>query len=620
MDIETYYIAALTLILVIGVAAHTFGRLTRIPSILLLLIVGLLVGPAGLGFVRPEMFGEAIRAIVAIAVIIIVFEGGININIAGLKAVSRSMLLLVGVGSSITFVGFTAVAHLVGHISLPISALLAAILTATGPTVISPLVRQSHIKQKVSKLLEFEGVFNDAISIILAATVFEWVLFEHELQGGLFLLAFRLLIGLAIGIGGGLLLRKVLSIDSLKPQSAKLFTLSFIFALYTLAELVANASGLLAVASCGLVVGVCSCTLLRGTDVVHRDAIREFKEDLTIILIAVIFILLAAYFRPEDVMALGWNGVLVVLMLMFVIRPVAVLLSTYASHELSLKESMFISLVGPRGVVPASMAVYFATRLSGSPQLASTMVGMVFLTVIFTVVFASIFTRFMASRLGVVSMEMCIVGGGSVGRVLTERFVRRGERVVVIDIDEENCRIIRQIGGEAVHGDAGDIAVLKKAGLERAKHLIVTTNQDSTNLLVCQLAKSKFGMGVDRIVARVNNPENLKAFKDIGTRAMSPVLSTAITIENLIDRPDLILTEVSMEMDIIERELKNPELFDKPLKDVEFAKNCHNCLVILIKRGDETYVPHGDFVLKEGDYITLIGKGRSVRQTAELIG
>ncbi|MHC1593012.1 MAG: cation:proton antiporter domain-containing protein [Methermicoccaceae archaeon] len=617
MDFETYYIAALTLILVIGVGAHMFGRLTRVPSILLLLLVGLLVGPAGLNFVRPELFGEGIRAIVAIAVVIIVFEGGININVSALRAVSRDMLLLVWLGSSITFVGFTIAAHFVAHMSWSISALLGAILTATGPTVISPLVRQSHIKQKASQLLEFEGVFNDAISIILAATVFEWVLFEHELQGGLFLLMFRLLSGLVIGIAGGVLLRKVLSIELLERQTAKLFTLSFVFALYTVAELVADASGILAVASCGLMVGVGTCKLLESAEVLYRDTVKEFKEDLTIILIAVIFILLAAYFRPEDAMAVGWGGVLVVLMLMFIIRPVAVLASTYASHELSLKDRMFISLTGPRGVVPASMAVYFAMRLGGNPQVASTMVGMVFLTVIFTVVFASVFTRLMASRMGMVSMEMCIVGGGSIGRVLTERFVRRGERVVVIDVDKENCRIIKQMGGETVQGDAADVGVLKKAGLERAKYLIATTNQDNTNLLVCQLAKSKFRLDKDRIVARVNNPENLKAFKDVGIRAMSPVLSTAMTIENLIDSPDLLLTEVSMELDIIERELKNPALFDKALKELELAKNC---LVILIKRQEESHVPHGDFVLKKGDYITLIGKGDGVRKTAELIG
>ncbi|MHC1602568.1 MAG: cation:proton antiporter domain-containing protein [Methermicoccaceae archaeon] len=616
MDLETYYIAALTLILVVGMGAQVFGRLTRIPSILILLLIGILAGPAGFNFVRPELFGEGIRAIVAIAVVIIVFEGGININVGALGALSRGMLLLVGLGSFITFVGFTLAAHYVAQLSWPISALLGSILTATGPTVITPLVRQGHIKHRVAKLLEFEGVFNDAISIILAATVFEWVLFESGLHGGLFSLIFRVLSGLGIGVAGGLVLRHVLSNENLKKQTAKLFTLAFIFMLYTISDLLASSSGLLAVASCGLIVGVSTCTLVRSVDVYHKESIREFKEDLTVILIAVIFILLAAYFRPEDLVVIGWKGVVVVLMLMFMIRPIAVLASTYASHELSLKESLFISLTGPRGVVPASMAVYFAMRLTNDPMATSIMVGMVFLTVIFTVVFASVFTRLAAPRMGMVSMEMCIVGGGSIGRILAERFVKRGEQVVVIDADEENCRIAKQLGAEAVHGDAAEVGVLKKAGIHRARYLIVTTNMDNTNLLVCQLAKSKFGLDGDRIVARVNNPENLKAFKDMGVRAMSPALSTVITIENLIDRPDLLSTEVSMELDIVERRLSNPELFDKPIRELALDE----CLVILVKRGEESYVPRGDFVLKEGDYITLIGKGRNVREAAALIG
>lgn len=226
------------------------------------------------------------------------------------------------------------------------------------------------------------------------------------------------------------------------------------------------------------------------------------------------------------------------------------------------------------------------------------------------------FTRLAASRMGMVSMEMCVVGGGSIGRILAERFVKRGERVVVIDADEENCRIVKHLGAEAIHGDAAEVEVLKRAGIQRAKYLIVTTNLDNTNLLVCQLAKSRFGLDGDKIVARVNNPENLKAFKDMGVRAMSPALSTVITIENLIDRPDLLSTEVSMELDIVERRVSNPALFGKPIKELALDE----CLVILVKRGEESYVPKGDFVLKEGDYITIIGKGGKVREAAALIG
>jgi NhaP-type Na+/H+ or K+/H+ antiporter len=223
----------------------------------------------------------------------------------------------------------------------------------------------------------------------------------------------------------------------------------------------------------------------------------------------------------------------------FVIRPVAVFVSTWNS-QISRNEKFFISFVGPRGVVPTSVVTYFAIKLDsmGIPG-GQTLVGLVFLTVIITVFMSGSLSKKVAEILEVIPMEILIIGGGKVGRILAERFDKRGENVVVVDISEANCKKCMELGIRTVQGDGGDVNVLKKAGIENAKYVVATTNQDNTNLLFCQIAKASFGLRGDQLVARVNEIENLQAFWNLGIRSMNPAMTTAVVLDNMIGRPHL---------------------------------------------------------------------------------
>ena len=203
-------------------------------------------------------------------------------------------------------------------------------------------------------------------------------------------------------------------------------------------------------------------------------------------------------------------------------------------------------------------------------------------------------------------MEILIVGGGGVGRTLAERFLKRGENVVIVDNNQENCKKVMELGIRAVHGDAENMEVLKKAGIEKAKYLVATTDQDNTNLLVSQIAKTKFGFTEEKLVARVNKPETLQTFRDLGIRSISPTISTAVMLDGMVGHPDLFsMCEVSEEGDILEVKVSNKRVIGKAIREIPLPEDS---LIVMIRRDDKSLIAHPEMQLREGDYVTIIGK------------
>jgi Trk K+ transport system NAD-binding subunit len=169
-----------------------------------------------------------------------------------------------------------------------------------------------------------------------------------------------------------------------------------------------------------------------------------------------------------------------------------------------------------------------------------------------------------------------------------------------------------------VHGDAEYVNVLKKAGIENAKYFIASTDQDNTNLLVCQIAKTKFGFKEDQIIARVNNTENLHAFWDLEIRAMSPAMSTALFLDNMVGRPHMFsMCEVGEGGDILEVKVTNPKVAGKAIKELSLPEDS---LLLMIRRGDESFIANGNLVLEFDDMVTVIGEGDAAKIVADLLG
>lgn len=607
----TYLLTSFVGIIIIGILANMLGTILKIPSIVFLLSAGIILGPEMTGIIDPGRFGSGIEIMVGFSVAIIVFDGGLDFDLRQVRKIQHSILNLVTIGVLITAVLSAASAYFFLNIPFNIALLFGALISATGPTVITPLIRQIKVNTKVASTLQAEAVLNDGVSVILAALVFEWIVASLAGIEALEFLLIRLLTGTFFGILSGVILILVLrKIPLITEQYARLFSISILLAAFVGAENIGNQSGIMAMAIFGIFIG--------SSDIPHKKVIKEFKEDISIILLSIIFILLSSLINFDYIKAIGFEGIIFVGLLMFIIRPLAVFVSTHAS-DLKFGEKVFISAMGPRGVVPASMAVYFSVRLKDMglvPQSIS-LLGLMFITIIVSVILTGVSARLIAKRTGVVPMEILIVGGGGVGRNLAERFLKRGENVVVIDNKEENCKIAMKLGIRTVHGDAEDIATLKKAGIKNAKYLVATTDQDNTNLLICQVARTKFGFTEEMLVARVNKPENLQAFRNLGIRSISPTIATSVMLDGMVGHPVLFsMCEVSGEGDIIEVRVSNKRIIGKAIKDVSLPEDS---LIVMVRRAGKSLIAHPETRLQDSDHVTIIGKQGAVQEAVNMV-
>ncbi len=607
----TYLLTVLVVVMIIGIFSHMLGKILKVPSIVFLLIAGVVLGPEVTGIIQAGSFGDGIELLVGISVAIIVFDGSLDIDVRQIRKIQRNILNLVTSGILITLLLSTTAAYFILNIPFNIALLFGALVSATGPTVITPIIKQIGVNTRVANTLQAEAVLNDGISVILAALVFEWIVSSLTGIKVVQFLLIRLLDASFFGILSGFILVLALrNIPMLTEQYARLLTISVLLAAFVSAENIGNQSGILAMAILGIFIG--------SSDVPHKEVIKNFKEDISIVLLSIIFILLSTFIDFDYIKVIGINGVILVFLLMMLIRPLAVYISTMSS-DLNRGEKIFIAAMGPRGVVPASMAVYFTLRLNdhGFSSESIRLLGLIFLTIVITVLATGISARFIANKTGVVPMEILIIGGGAVGRTLAERFVKRGENVVIIDNDEDNCRRAVQLGLRAVHGDAQDVAVLKKAGIKRSKYLVATTDQDNANMLVCQIAKTNFGFTEEKLVARVNKTENLQAFRDLGIRSISPTIATAVMLDGIVGHPVLFsVCEVSDEGDIVEVRVSNKKIFGKAIKDIHLPEDS---LIVMIRRKNDSIIAHPETMLQDGDYVTIMGKLSAVKDAANMM-
>ena len=430
-----------------------------------------------------------------------------------------------------------------------------------------------------------------------------------------------LLVGVIVAAILYYLIQKVdLSPDS-APRNARLLVLAGALVAYAVANWQATEAGVAAVAVAGFLLG--------NADIPYEDEIEDFKGDITLLVLSFVFIALAALLEVDVLLDLGLPGLAVVAAVALVIRPILVFLSTMGDR-FTQEERVFISFVGPRGIIPASVATLFAVELRiaadavGDPVLAeraSILLGVVFLTILLTAVFEGGLARFIAEKLDVIPMRVIIVGGGQVGRALATRLEDRGENVVIIERDEQVVERNRNAGFSVEKGDGTDTDILRSAGAENAKTVVAATGDDDANLLVAQLASSKFG--VDKIIARANNPDNVEAFEDLGVRTISSGMATAWAIDNQIERPAIAhwMTDIGRIGDVQEVEVLNGELIGKPVSEVG-PMLPEACLIAQVS-GDgheDAEVPTADYALQEGDMITLLGRKESVRAGMNLVG
>ncbi|MDJ0785156.1 MAG: sodium:proton antiporter [Myxococcota bacterium] len=500
--------ASFTFAIALGaaVAAQLAARHLRVPSIVVLLGVGVALGPDGLGVVMPRELGDGLFALVSLAVAIILFEGGLNLDLSRLRHEASSIRRLVTVGAVVTFIGAGLAAWFWMGWPPGVAALFGSLVVVTGPTVIKPLLRNVPLRPRLATVLEGEGLLIDPVGAILAAVVLQYTVspgVDAAATGALGLLQ-RGGFGLIAGLVGGFFLVGLLRVPRAVPEGLEnLVALAGALVLFASCEAVLGESGILAVTVAGVVVGNFERHV--------AQELGEFQEHLTVGLIGVLFVLLAADVRLSEVFSLGLPGLMTVVTLALVVRPINVWISTPKS-DLNFREKVFLSWMGPRGVVAAAIASISAAFLAQSqPEEAAEMRALVFLTIAMTVVIQGGTAPLVARALGVRAPgrhSWVILGAESLSLLLGDWLRRNDTRVVFVDSNPTHCRDAEQAGFAVVFGDALSERTLARARLERARGVIGLTPNSEVNHHFAGEARDQWGVresyvAVDRAGSRV---------------------------------------------------------------------------------------------------------------------
>ena len=280
------------------------------------------------------------------------------------------------------------------------AAVYSAIVLATGPTVVTPLVQQIRLASPLGDVLEAEGLVLEPVGAVLALLLLELLLGDlHGWREVAFGLLARLGGGVLMGAAAGWLLSE--GLRRLKPDPSVglrlQLTLGVLFLLYAVCEWLLPESGLPASVAAGVVVG--------RRPVTQSDQLDELIRELARLAITMLFPLLAADVSWGELSPLGWGGVSCVLVLMLVVRPVAVSLATIGL-PLDFRQRLFLGWLAPRGIVTAAVASLFAIRLEQAGILgAGRLQGLVFLTILMTVGIQGLTAQPLAKALGLIAPE-----------------------------------------------------------------------------------------------------------------------------------------------------------------------------------------------------------------------
>ncbi len=483
---------AITLQIVItvfaGISAQVLAEFLRVPGIVFLLLFGVLLGSDGLKILHPSQLGVGLEVIVALSVAVILFDGGLNLGQRDLMRVSGSLRNLISIGALVTLLGGSLAAHWLSEFPWPVAFLYASLVVVTGPTVISPILKQVQVDRAVGTLLEGEGVLIDPIGAILSVVVLNLVLNGHAdpfsiLTG----LGTRLGLGALIGASGGWMIAQFLKKASLSEELNNLVALAGVLGLFGCSQSLISESGLMAVVVAGLV--------LRASEVPTERLLRRFKSQLTVFAVSVLFILLAADLSIASVVALGWGGLFTVLFLMLVVRPLNIALCTWNS-DLNIRQKLFLSWVAPRGIVAASVASLFAIVLADHGINGGEAIkALVFLTISMTVVVQGLTARWVAQGLQITSKERkgaIIVGCHPLSCLIAQQFKQRGETVVLIDTNPESQALAEREEVQVLICSALDDQVLEEAGLASIGTFLAMTHNGEVNRVLAERAAQEF--------------------------------------------------------------------------------------------------------------------------------
>ncbi|MDY8135301.1 sodium:proton antiporter [Aquimarina sp. 2201CG5-10] len=511
-------------IIILGILAQWVAWKFKIPAILPLILIGLLVGPLATLFTEDHskliqpiwdgtkgLFpGESLFYFVSLAISIILFEGGLTLRKSEILNVGSVIINLITVAVVITFFGAGIAAHFIFDLSWPISFLFSSLIIVTGPTVITPILRNIPLKKDISAVLKWEGILIDPIGALVAVLVFEFIRAgggEEFTFTALIEFGKIVLFGFTFGFTFAHALAFAIKKNVIPHYLLNVVTLASVLAVFVLSDAFAHESGLLSVVIMGMVLG--------NVNLPNLEEILYFKESLSVLLISILFILLSANINIQDLeLIYNWKAVLLFVSVVFLVRPLGVFLSSIKSG-LKTNEKLFISWVGPRGIVAAGIASLFGLKLQKEGVAGSEYITpLVFMIVLGTVLLNATTARFFAKVVGVFltkSEGILIIGASKFSRLIAVYLKNNNRHVVLVDSNRDNIKKAKNLGIEAIEGSIYSDQLQNNVELSDIGYLMALTGNSNINKYSINKFKSQFGEnGSFRLITteEMNDPEN----------------------------------------------------------------------------------------------------------------
>jgi NhaP-type Na+/H+ or K+/H+ antiporter len=507
-------------IIILGILAQWMAWRFKIPAILPLIIIGLLVGPIATLYMDTKLIepiwngekglfpGDSLFYFVSLAISIILFEGGLTLKRTEILNTGPVIGKLISIAVLITFIGGGVAAHYIFGLSWKISLLFSALIIVTGPTVITPILRNIPLKKDLSSILKWEGILIDPIGALFAVLVFEFI--SAGAGGEFTLVALEefgkiVLFGFTFGFSFAHALVFSIKKKLIPHYLLNVFTLATVLGVFVLSDSFAHESGLLAVVVMGMVMG--------NMNLPNLKELLYFKESLSVLLISILFILLSANINMEDLYLIyRWETAVLFAIIAFVIRPLGVFASSTHSG-LKLNEKLFISWVGPRGIVAAGIASLFGSKLvAQGVQGAEYITPLVFMIVLGTVLLNATTARLFAKMVGVFlkkSNGIMIVGASKSSRIIASYLKDHGRSVVLVDTNASNIRVAKEQGLDAITADIYSDSISDDIEFNNIGFLLALTGNSQINDYALERFSDRFGEnGAYRLVHsnEINNP------------------------------------------------------------------------------------------------------------------
>jgi len=597
--------AVFVIAVIVAVLAQIIAVRSRLPTILLWLLFGMALGPFGIHVIHVEQVQPALHTLIELGLAIILFEGGLNLNLKSLKEHGRVVGRLVILGPLITIAIGGSMAHMLAELNWPMAMLFGALTAIGGPTVILPLLRQTRLDRALRHILTGEAMLVDAAGAIVAIVMLQIVLLPESTFAVLLQTTlYKFFAGIAVGWWGGVVLSHVLAANRLKdPELRTITTLAGAWALYALAESLSAQAGLLAALMAGMI--------LQKRDLPDLQRLKHFKASMSVLLVSVLFVLLAAnLYLPLLTYNLG-IGLLVFAVLCLLARPITAWLSSIGTG-LPRRQILFLGSMAPRGVIAAAIASMFSLVLieKGIPG-SETLLSLVYIVIIASVLVYGLLADPLSRWLEVTgggNRSMLIIGGGQfgaeIGRALSE-----DREVRFVDLNAEVIANLQRNGFLAIRGNALDPLVMEIAHAEEVQVALVMTGSSDHNLLIAKLVHDEFKV-----------PEVLVALQE-GDEEKHSRLMHQLQAKRLFGKPyqytywndQAYRKRLVYEVRYVE---PGSGLIDQRLAS---SRVPHGVQPMAIKRKEQTLIAHDDLIFEEGDEIWLLLRPERIQEGQPLI-